>query len=71
MRKEKIDEILIKFEFFFEKFGFENRLKSKTYMSYHKNNFSNDFAEKAFQNFQNLCFFETRLIESILRSIEM
>ena len=37
---------MIKVEFFFEKFGFENHLKSRTYMSYHKNNFSNDSAEK-------------------------
>ena len=26
--KERIEEILIKFEFFFERFGFENHLKS-------------------------------------------
>ena len=48
VRKEKIEEILIKFEFFFEKFGFENHLKSWTYMSYYKNSFSNDSVEKVF-----------------------
>ena len=61
-----------KFEFFFEKFGFENHLKSWTYMSYHKNSFSNDYAKKKNSRiFQNFSFFRIRIIESIFRPIEM
>ena len=62
---------LIKFEFFFEKFGFEHHLKSWTYMSYNKNSFSNDSAKKNFQNFSNFCSFRIQLIKSIFQLIKM
>ena len=53
VRKEKIEEILSKFDFKKRKkskkkkkeFGFENHLKSWTYNSYHKNKFSNGSVE--------------------------
>ena len=61
---------LLMFEFFLEKFGFVKHLNLWTYISYHKNSFSNVSVEKVFQNFQNFCFFRIRPIESIFRPIE-
>ena len=55
VRKEKSEEF-DKVDLFFEKFDFENHLKSWTCMPYHKNYFSNDFAEKVFQIFQKFVF---------------
>ena len=62
---------LIKFEFFLEKFGFVNHLKSWTYISYHKNSFSNGLQKKYFQNFQNFYFFRIQPIKPIFKLIEM
>ena len=60
-----------KFEFLFENFGFEDHLKSWTFMSYHKNIFSNDSTKKFSKIFQNFCFFEIQLIKFVFRLIEM
>ena len=69
--KKQLKKFWQSLNFFFEKFGFKNHLKSWTYMSYHKNCFSNDSAEKVVQKFQNILFFKTRLIKPFLQSIKM
>ena len=47
-------------------------LKSWTFMSYHKNSFSNDFAKKKNSRiFQNFCLFEIQQIEFVFRPIEL
>ena len=49
-------------------------LKSWTFMSYHKNSFSNDFAKKKKKKsriFQNFCLFEIQPIEFVFRPIEL
>ena len=57
-------------KFVFEKFSFVKHLKSWTYISYHKNRFSNSSIEKNFQIFQNLSFFRIRPIELIFWPIK-
>ena len=69
-RLKKFDKGWTFFSFFF-KFGFENHLKSWTYMSHYKNYFSNDFTENFSRIFQKFCFFRIRLIKSIFQPIKM
>ena len=61
----------VKVEFLFEKFGFEDHLKSWTFMSYHKNSFSNNYAGIFSRIFQNFCLFEIWPIKFVFRPIEM
>ena len=69
-RLKKFDKGWTFFSFFF-KFGFENHLKSWTYMSHYKNYFSNDFTENFSRIFQKFYFFRIRLIKSIFQPIKM
>ena len=54
----------------FEKFGFVKHLKLWTYISYHKNRFSNGSVEVFFRIFKNFYFFRIWPIKPIFWPIE-